>query len=65
MRGQHYHRISKICYKPKYFLTGKYFFDIYYQCIHNVVYSAMDILYAQRSVIGCNQATLARSRDLA
>jgi len=37
--------------------------DLYY--IHNVVYSATDILYAQCSLIGCSQATLTRSHDLA
>jgi len=32
--------------------------DLYY--IHNTVYSAMDILYAQRSLIECRQAMLSR-----
>jgi len=33
-------------------------------CIHNALYSAKDILYTQRNLIGCSQATLVRSRDL-
>jgi len=43
-------------------LTGYFTDDLYY--IHNAVYSATDMLYAQGNLIGCDEATLVRSRNV-
>jgi len=69
----HHHHYHKTCLDPlgmglplsrfTFYRMYYRFVDLYY--IHNVVYSATDILYAQRSLISCSQLVSLRDPGLA